>query len=129
MYKLTVYKANGEITVRHEIKELTAKMLQSSVGGWLEPVPEDFYQVSNKLWFNMQHPNEIVSVWCNEEAKISHENIANPFFVPASWGDSLYGDILVVEKVMTTPQTILDDALVVAKMQTQKLNPNNKRSK
>lgn len=98
-YKITIYKATGEkVQIAEVPKTPTLAQLQEAVGGLIEQVPEPYYRETN-LWFGEQHPYELDAVWCNEEGLMHDEPVANKFFEPAPWGDRLYGDIAVVEKV------------------------------
>lgn len=98
-YKITTYRDNGDLWVLELIKKPTLKQLQKQVGGLIEQVPEPYYFESNQDWFKRQHPNKIDAVWCDEEG-LGKYNHANIFFTPAPWGDSLWGNVTVVEKIV-----------------------------
>lgn len=99
MFKITTYKDNTEITIYETKDQPKLEELQKLVGGYIEQVPEEYYRQSNKDWFARQHPSEIDAVWVNEEGMLVAEPIVNKFFTPAPWGDSLYGNVVVVEKL------------------------------
>jgi hypothetical protein len=98
-YKLTYYKANGDKQQKLVDSAPSLEQLQGAVGGMIEQVPEAYYRESNKDWFELMHPDEVDAVWCHEEALLVSDPQPNLRFKPAPWGDRLYGDVLVVEKV------------------------------
>lgn len=98
-YKITTYTggSNPQVLVLEQKKQPSLQLLQKLVGGLIEWVPTGYYQDSNKEWFNRQHPN-VDAVWCDEEGLLK-DLTANKFFTPAPWGDSLYGNVVVVERI------------------------------
>jgi len=100
MYKITTYKANGEITIYETQRPPTLKEVQDLVGGFITSVPKPYYLESNKDFFVRQHNVEkVTEVWCHEEALLKAKPITNKFFEPAPWGSSLYGNVTVVEEL------------------------------
>lgn len=98
MIRVTVYKDNAEITVQDRKIKPTLKQMQKAVKGYIESVPEAYYTESNKDWFSRQHKGVIDAVYVNDDGLALYDK-ANPFFTPAPWGDSLYGNVLVIERI------------------------------
>lgn len=97
-YQLTEIKANGAIAQWKQGHKPELKQLQGSVGGLIEQAPDNYkeQQAFKNLFPN---PETIDGIWCNEEALLVADPVPNLFFEPAPWGDRLYGDVLVVEKL------------------------------
>lgn len=97
-HKVTIYRASGNVDIYELDKAPSLEQLQASVGGLIERVPEEYYQVANP-WFTRQHKGEVDAVWCNEEGLLVAAPVVNPFWEAAPWGDRLVGNVTVVEKI------------------------------
>lgn len=98
-YKLTTYTNDTQVRIQELDRQPSLSKLQEEVGGFIEQVPAPFYLDSNKDWFSQQHDIEkLEAVYCNEDGKFISQ-FANRYFIPAPSGDSLYGNILVVERI------------------------------
>lgn len=95
-YQLTQIKTDGTCRRWKQEKQPSLEQLQEAVGGLIEAVPEVYWEQSSVKAITT---GEVVDIWCNEEALLKAEPVPNLFFEPAWWGDRLYGDVLVVEKI------------------------------
>lgn len=95
-YKLTQIKTDGTVVGWTQAHKPKLDQLQEAVGGLIDVAPECYWE--QRALKNLCR-GDIIDVWCNDEALLVDEPKPNLFFEPAPWGDRLYGDVLVVEKV------------------------------
>lgn len=95
-YQLTQIKTDGTCHRWVQDKKPALDELQEAVGGLIDVAPECYWE---QPALKNICTGEISDVWCNDEALLVDEPKPNLFFEPAPWGDRLYGDVLVVEKV------------------------------
>lgn len=98
IYKITNYRANGEIQEWEQAAEPSLKQLQELVGGYIEKVPTSFY--IDLGWFGKKHPlGRLEAAYCDEDGKFKAGYGVNPHFPATPWGDALCGDVVVIDKL------------------------------